>query len=86
MLQMLAMCLTSFLIHVALRDSLIYVVTVPVVKNKGESICSKNNCIPVDLATIVYKVLEYMLYIRLESYVFKPQPGFKKKRGTDLTI
>ena len=86
--QLLSMCLTSFLVHGILPDSMLSVMLVPVIKDKTGKITAKDNYRPIALASIVSKVVEIILLDRMEMYlVTKPnQFGFKKKRGTDMCI
>ena len=82
------MCFTSLFVHSILPESMIYVVLVPIVKNKSASICSKSNYRPVALASIVSKVFEKLIYDRIAysltacSNTF----GFKTKHSTDMCI
>ena len=64
-LPLLSMCFTSLFVHGILPESMIYVVLVPIVKNKYASICSKNNYILIALSTIVSKVFEKLIYDRI---------------------
>ena len=50
-MPLLAMCISGFLIHGILPDSMIAVVMVPVIKNKAGRITSKDNYRPIALAT-----------------------------------
>ena len=59
-LPMLSMCFSSLCIHGVLPDSLVAVVLVPIIKNKSESVCNKNNYRPIALASVISKVLEYI--------------------------
>ena len=80
-LKLLALCFSSFFIHGFLPNSMLEVLLVPLVKNKSESICKKSNYRPIALASIMSKVLEYILYDRMEMYLLTScnQFGFKKR-------
>ena len=58
---MLAMCFTGFFIHGMLPPSMIYVVLVPIVKDKRASVCSTSNYRPIALASIMSKLLEKII-------------------------
>ena len=87
-LPMLAMCYTSFIVHGFIPESMIAVELVPVVKNKSAGVCNKNNYRPIALASTMSKVLEYIIFSRLEIYLSTTanQFGFKKKHSTDMAI
>lgn len=86
--RLLSECFSGFISHGFLPDSLINVILVPVVKNKGCSIREKSNYRPIALANILSKVFEYIIYERLECYLHtcQNQFGFKKHHGTDMCI
>lgn len=85
---LLSMCFTGFLTHGLLPDSITSVVLVPVIKDKAAKLNSLQNHRPIALASILSKVLENILYTRLEMYVQTSdnQFGFKKKHSTDMCI
>lgn len=85
---LLAMCFTGFLTHGLLPDSITSVVLVPVIKDKAAKLNSLQNYRPIALASVISKVLENILYTRLEMYVLTSdnQFGFKKRHGTDMCI
>ncbi len=78
-LHLLAMCLTGFLIHGIMPDTMISVILVPVIKDKTGKINSKANYRPIALASILSKIFEHILYKRLELYLLTNdnQYGFK---------
>ena len=88
LIPLLAMCISGFLIHGILPDSMITVLLVPVIKDKSGKINSKDNYRPIALASILSKVLEIILLARLEIYLLTSdnQFGFKKEHGTDMCI
>ena len=83
--RLLALCMSSFLVHGFLPDEMMAVALVPIIKSKSGRIMSKDNYRPIALASIVSKVLEKILLNRL--YIFldtcSNQFGFKKKHSTD---
>ena len=88
LVPLLSMCITGFLIHGFIPDSMIAVLLVPVIKDKTGKITSKDNNRPIALASVMYKVLEMILLARLEVFLLTKdnQFGFKKKHGTDMCI
>ena len=88
LVPLLSMCITGFLIHGFIPDSMIAVLLVPVIKDKTGKITSKDNYRPIALASVMSKVLEMILLARLEVFLLTKdnQFGFKKKHGTDMCI
>ena len=86
--KLLSLCITSFLVHGILPDSMLGVVLVPVIKDKSGRINAKDNNRPIALASIVSKVVENILLDRMSMFlVTRPnQCGFKKKHGTDMCM
>ena len=86
--RLLGLCMSSFLVHGFLPDEMMAVALVPIIKSKSGRIMSKDNYRPIDLASIVSKVLEKILLNRL--YIFldtcSNQFGFKKKHSTDQCV
>ena len=87
-LTLLSLCMTGFLVHGALPDSMLSVILVPVIKSKTGRISSKDNYRPIALASVVSKVLEIVLMLRLEACLVTSvnRFGFKRKHGTDMCI
>ena len=89
---MLAMCFTGLFIHGMLPPSMIYVVLVPIVKDKRASgcsiVCSTSNYRPIALASIMSKLLEKIMFNRIsDNLVTNPnQFGFKPKHNTEMCI
>ena len=85
---LLAKCLTSFLSHGFLPESLMSVVLVPIIKDKSGKINSKDNYRPIAIASILSKLLEKILLNRLSDYLLTSshQFGFKPKHSTDACI
>ena len=82
---MLAMFFTGLFVRGVLPPSMILVVFVPIVKNKRINICSKNNCRPIALASIMSKILEQIICERVSEALetCSNQFGFKAKHSTD---
>ena len=85
---LLAKCMTSFLIHGSLPESLMSVVLVPIIKDKSGKINSKDNYRPIAIASIMSKLLEKLLLERLSNFLVTSshQFGFKPKHSTDACI
>ena len=86
--SLLAKCLTSFLSHGFLPDSLMSVVLVPIIKDKSGKINSKDNYRPIAIASTLSKLLEKVLLERLSNYLWTSshQFGFKPNHSTDACI
>ena len=86
--SLLAKCMTSFLVHGYLPDSLMFVVLVPIIKDKSGKINSKDNYRPIAIASIMSKLLEKLLLERLSNFLVTSshQFGFKPKHSTDACI
>ena len=85
---LLAKCITSFLIHGILPESLMSVVLVPIIKDKSGKINSKDNYRPIAIASTMSKLLEILLLERLSNFMLTSshQFGFKAKHSTDACI
>ena len=84
----LAKCMTGFLVHGYLPESLMSVVLVPIIKDKSGKINSKDNYRPIAIASIMSKLLEKLLLERLSNFLITSshQFGFKPKHSTDACI
>ena len=84
----LSKCLTSFLVHGYLPDTLMSVILVPIIKDKTGRINSKDNYRPIAIASTMSKLLEKILLERLNNYLVTSshQFGFKAKHSTDACI
>ena len=82
------MCITSFFIHGFLPDSMLSVLIIPVIKDKAGNINSKDNYRPIALASIISKIVEMIMFDRMETHLLTQpnQFGFKKKNGIDQCI
>ena len=85
---LLSMCLTGFFVHGYLPESLLTVILVPVIKNKAGNINSKDNYRPIALASIISKVIENIILVRIQDQLESNpnQFGFKRRHGTDQCI
>jgi exonuclease III len=85
---MLSTLFSSIFVHGYLPQEMIKSVIVPVIKNKTKSSGAKSNYRPVTLATIVSKVLEKVIYVKTEPYLYSSdnQFGFKKSHGTEMCV
>ena len=85
---LLSILFSSLLVHSYLPKSLMTVILVPVIKNKAGNINSLNNYRPIALASILSKVMEYIILDRMEIYMITNdnQFGFKRSHGTDQCI
>ena len=75
--------LTSFL-----PQSLLETTIVPVIKNKCGSLTDSNNYRPIAIATITSKLLESVILMKCEEYLFTSdnQFGFKAQHSTEFCI
>ena len=69
-------------------QSMINSVIIPIIKNKSGDFTDKNNYRPIALSSIISKVFEHTIVIRLENYLWTNdnQFGFKSGHSTDLCI
>ena len=84
----IAKCMTSFLIHGFLPESLMSVILVSLIKDKSEKINSKDNYRPIAIASTMSKLLEILLLERLTNQLSTTshQFGFKSGHSTDACI
>ena len=73
---LLARCITSLLVHGSLPDYLMSVVFVPIIKDKSGMINSKDNYIPMAIASTMSKLLEKILLERLKNYLITSSHQF----------
>ena len=76
------------MVHCVLPESIMYVVLIPIIKDKKAKISSIDNYRPVAIARVVSKVVERILLDRLSEYLdtMSNQFDFKPKLGTDMCI
>ena len=67
---------------------LIQTTIVPIVKYKCDNLYESNNYRPIALTTIMSKLLESVLLLKCEEYLFTSsnQFGYKKGHSTDLCV
>ena len=85
---LLSICFNAFIVHGVLPNPLTDTVLVPTVKDKTKNISDKGNYRPIALASVMSKVFEMSLRVKLESYLHSSdyQFGFKANHSTDLCI
>ncbi|XP_024116673.2 uncharacterized protein LOC112138347 [Oryzias melastigma] len=85
---LLSMCFTSFLTHGFLPDSMLDVLTVPVLKNKAGKISCSDNYRPIALASVMSKLFEFILLDKITKRIESTdnQFGFKEKLGADMCV
>ena len=82
--RLLALCMSSFLVHGVLPDEMMAVALVPIIKSKSGRIMSKDNYRPIALASIVSKVLEKILLNRL--YILCRVQGKRKNDASQPSL
>ena len=67
-------------------QSMINSVIIPIIKNKSGDFSDKNNYRPIALSSIISKIFEHIIIIRLEEYLWTTnnQFGFKSVHLKDL--
>ena len=85
---LLSLCLTVFFIHSYLPESLLTVILVPIIKNKAGNRNSIDNYRPIALASVLSKVLENIILVRIEHLLLTNpnQFGYKREHSTDQCI
>ena len=85
---LLSICFNAFIVHGFLPNPLTDTVLVPIVKDRTKNISDKGNYRPIALASVVSKVFEMSLRVKLESFLHSSdyQFGFKANHSTDLCI
>ena len=64
---LLAQCVTSFLVHGYLPDTLMYVLCVPIIKHRSDKINNKDNYRTITIVSKMSDLLEILLLERLYS-------------------
>ena len=84
----ISLCFSACLSHSFLPQSLLETTIVPVIKNKHGSLTDSNNYRPIAIATITSKLLEFVILMKCEEYVFTSdnQFGFKAQHSTEFCI
>ena len=85
---LVALFVSSVFIHGFLPQSLLVSVIVPILKDKNKRIGDKNNYRPICLSNIFCKIIELLIFNRMEPYLVTcaNQFGFKRKHGTDMCV
>ena len=85
---LLSICFNVFIVHGFLPSDLTDTVLVPIVKDRTGDISDKGNYRHIALASVIYKVFEMALPVKLEKHLYSShyQFGFKLKHSTDLCI
>ena len=85
---MLIICFNAFIVHGFLPSDLTDSILVPAVKEKTGDISDKGNYRHIALASVVSKVFEMSLLVKLEKYLYSSdyQFGFKPRHSTYLCI
>ena len=88
LVRLLCNLFNSCIIHGYLPDKFMYIVLVPVIKNKTKKVSSRDNYRPISLASTLSKLFEIILLDRLDPYLTTcaNQFGFKKGCGTNECI
>ena len=84
----LAIVLQSFLKHGFLPVGFMITMIVPILKNKNGDMTSKNNYRPIAIATVMSKILEICVQMKLEDYLWTTDNQFAYKTGhsTDMCV
>ena len=73
--------MSAALVHGYVPKSMLKSVIVPIIKNKNKRISDKDNYMPICISNVFTKVVEKVLYSRMEDYLQSTnnQFGFKQK-------
>ena len=85
---LLSLCFSLCLTHGYLPKSLMETTIVPIVKNKCGNLSNSNNYRPIAIATITSKVLESLILVKCEEFLYTSdnQFGFKSGHSTEFCI
>ena len=83
-----SMLLTAMMIHGYVPKSMRNAVIVPIIKNKNKRSTDKDNYRPICLSNVFSKVVEKVLYSRMQNWLLTTpnQFGFKPKHGTEMCV
>ena len=86
--NLLSICFNAFIVHGFLPSDLTDTVLVPIVKDKTADISDKGNYRPIALASVISKVFEMALLVKLEKYLYSSdyQFGFKPKHYRSMYL
>ena len=85
---LVSICFTSMFKHCYMPQSMINSVIFSIIKNKSGDFTDKNHYRPIAPSSIISKVFEHTIVIRLEEYLSTNdnQFGFKSGHSTDFCI
>ena len=85
---LLSLCFSLCLTHGYLPKSPMETTIVPIVKNKCGNLSNSNNYRPIAIATITSKVLESLILVKCEEFLYTSdnQFGFKSGHSTEFCI
>ena len=85
---LLSIVMSAILVHCYVPKSMLKSVIVPIIKNKNKRISDKDNYRPMCISNVFTKVVEKVLYSRMEVYLQTThnQFGFKQKHGTEMCV
>ena len=88
LLVLLSIVLSSCLRHQYLPAIIMKVIIIPLLKSKLRDPSSSDNYRPIAIATCFSKIVERIIYRRIENYLFTcdNQFGFRKNHSTDMCI
>ena len=78
---LLSIVLQSFLKPGFLSDGYLIAMIVLILKNKKGDMTFKNNYRPIAIVTVMSKILEICVQIKLEDYLWKTDSQFATKQG-----
>ena len=65
----ISMLISAMLIHGCMPKHILTSVMVPIIKNKNKSSTDNNNYRPICISNVFTKIVEYVLYRRMEKYL-----------------
>ena len=80
--------MTSLLMRGFIPSALLKSIIVHVLKDKNKKLCDKNNCRPICLSNTFTKVIEFVLFTRMDHFLSSTdnQFGFKPHHSTELCV
>ena len=85
---LLSILMSAILVHGYVPKYMLKSLIIPIIKNKNKRISDKDNYILICLANVFAKVVEKVLYSRMDGYLqfTSNQFGFKRKRWTEMCV
>jgi exonuclease III len=82
------MLFNCMLVHGHLPSKFMETVIVSIVKDKKGNISDKDNYRPIAITTVISKILELVILVKVEKYLLTNdnQFGFKKRHSTDMCV